>query len=268
MADGNIIKWIKWAFKKAKRLEQCYHWIHHLHHCTFYTARLNSCTQTGWLFSSRFQVIQYTSSRFYNYTFNFTIRRLKPSLSVRLSPSVPSQSGGILQSFQRNTLFQQSLWIEKRIRGNECSPFSKCPMEKNKKALQYHSIFIHWGRQWTCDGLKPKTPTPPGLNANTYSTTCRHATRASSTTWGLTTQRPFFCSNEGEQRNVAKKKLNFLLSKRRCGTVPLDSQQQGKHSVRLRGQSWKSFLTNINFIKWKLLLLSKTILINVQLRRA
>lgn len=64
-------------------------------------------------------------------------------------------------------------------------------MEKNKKALQYHSIFIHWGCQWTYDGLKSYPSTPTWLNANMYRTACLYVRRASSTTWGLTTQRPF-----------------------------------------------------------------------------
>lgn len=72
-----------------------------------------------------------------------------------------------------------------------CCPFSKCPTEKNKKALQYHSVFIRWCCQWTSDGLKPYPSTPIWTNANLYRTTCPYGTAASSTTWGLTTWRPF-----------------------------------------------------------------------------
>lgn len=60
-----------------------------------------------------------------------------------------------------DTLFQLTLRLEKRIRKTKCCPFSKCPMEKNKKALQYHSMFVHWGGSvdlWWSETLNASTP--------------------------------------------------------------------------------------------------------------
>lgn len=81
------------------------------------------------------------------------------------------------------------IWEEDQEK--KCCPFSKCPMEKNKKALQYHSIFIHWGCQWTYDGLKPYSTTPIWLDADMHRTTRLYVRRASSTACGLSTWRPF-----------------------------------------------------------------------------
>lgn len=47
MGDKNTIKMKQMGFEKADELKKCDHWIHHLRHCTFYTAKLNSYTQAA-----------------------------------------------------------------------------------------------------------------------------------------------------------------------------------------------------------------------------
>lgn len=88
-----------------------------------------------------------------------------PSLSVGRSPSLPAHSYGILQSFIKGHIIPADplIWEKDQKKEKNC-PFSTCLMEKNKKALQNHLMFIHWGCQRTRDGPKPD-PCPP---------VCRH----------------------------------------------------------------------------------------------
>lgn len=66
--------------------------------------------------------------------------------------------------------------------------FLKVPHGKEQKGT---TIFIHRGCQWTYDGLTPYASIPTRPIPNKYRTTCLYVRGASSTTWGLTTQRPF-----------------------------------------------------------------------------
>lgn len=197
---------------------------------------------------------------------------------------MPPHSHSILQSFVRDTFFQSTLWFEKRIRNKKTKkhcPFSKCPMEKNKK--RHYSIIPYSpteARQWSYDGLKPslyiatsiyiydsmETRTgPSGL--------CMR--RATSTARGLNHTKAFlFLNNEGGQRNVAK--LHFicpLMPMWQCSSEFPIITTTWLHHTELWGQSTEGSSLEIipyqyDFIKWKQLLLAKTILINVQLRRA
>lgn len=157
----------------------------------FILPNLKSYTQAGWVFSSRLQVIQYESSAFTITLLKYSHSLIKTIIICQTQPFTADHSHSIRQSFCEGHIIPADPLIWEEDQEKKCCPFSKCPMEKNKKALQYHSIFIHWGYQWTSDGLKPYPLTPLWLNANMYRNTSLYVRRASSTTWGLTTWRPF-----------------------------------------------------------------------------
>lgn len=123
---------------------------------------------------------------FYNYTFKCYHTLLKTIIICQTQPFTACSLTQHSSVFCKGHIIPADPLIsEEDQEKKKCCPFSKCPIEKNKKALQYHSICIHRGCQWTYDGLKP------------------YPSRASSNAWGVTTWRPFF-----RQRNVAK--LLFL----------------------------------------------------------
>lgn len=126
----------------------------------FILPNFNSYTQAAWVFSSRF--IQYKSTAFtiiLKYYHTPSDSALHCLLTHTAFFSLFYFSLFFLK--KGDTLFQLTLWLEKRIRKTKCCPFSKCPMEKNKKALQYHSMFVHWGGSvdlWWSETLNASTP--------------------------------------------------------------------------------------------------------------
>lgn len=119
-------------------------------------------------------------------------------------------------------------------------------MEKNKKALQYHSICIHWAVSGPMMVWNPSTPT----QLNVYRTANRMKAFF------------FFFLNEGGQRNVAK--LHFVHSQRQCGSFPPDSPTKTRRCTMLsyedraqRGLHRKSSLTNNNFYQMETIIACK-----------
>lgn len=142
-------------------------------------------------------------------------------------------------------------------------------MEKNKKALQYHSIFIHWGCQWTSDGLKPY---PSTLNTCTGP----HTPVCDKTIVNLLRFDHVKAFLMRVDRETWQSYISYALNANVAVILWIPREDTASTGCTMlsyedRAQSTEGSSLEIipywyNFIKWKQLLLAKTILINVQLR--